>query len=103
MMMAGRELDCARRGHFFRLFRRLGQTLVHERADGGAPLRAAHARPGNRRAGVEDEVFLHPRDDVDRLLNVDPHRFCVKKFLQRFLISLFDHAISFFTLQRLSL
>src|SRR5262249_61338504 len=49
----------------FRLLPRPGEPLVDERPDDGAPQRAAHALPLDRRASVEDGGVRPSRDDVD--------------------------------------
>ena len=65
------EFDLAGGGQLLGLLEVLGQPLVDQAAHDGALLRAAHALPRDRRAGVQDGLFVHAGDDLAR--DAQPH------------------------------
>jgi len=65
VVMAGLEAYPARGGEVFRFRRTRREPFVHEAAQDRPPERAAHVLPCDGRAGVQNQVAGHARDDVE--------------------------------------
>jgi hypothetical protein len=63
--MAGLEVDPALFHQAHGFFRTAGHALEDQGPDDGTPKGAGHAFPGDGRAGMEDQVLAHTRDNVD--------------------------------------
>ena len=88
--MARIELDLARSGQLLRLLQILGQSLVDEAAHDGALLRAGHALPGHRRAGVQDGLLGHAGNHFARDAQADERRLRSKDAAERLFVRRFN-------------
>ncbi len=90
VLMAGGILDGAGGGEFFRGFDGVGAAFVDEAGEDAAAHGAAHAFPGDGRAGVQNGVFRHAGDDVARGVQADQLRRARQDDFHDFLIGFFN-------------